>query len=419
MEKRSHRGRSYGKTALTAPNGAQNAVGKSRQPRHQAEKSLLLPRTSPFVWLLFATALLVRIVFLMLPAFSTDPLRFLSDGINLLEGRNPYTAPPVLEVPYGHLRSFYPPLMELFFAFAAALSQNPAIFRWLGGAAELVFLSWFFYRKRAKPIPRILVLFLLFNPLSLHEIWREGHLDHIGGFLLYFAILTARPRLGRGYRQCRAYFFTLLAIAWKFVGVFTLLFRLRRGGSSPLQRVWVRLSDRFSVVTLLFFALQFVPAYFFTPFAERGLTVYLRYWHHGNGIVHWLHGLGFAEAHGVYLVQRAIFLLLFIISLLYIVKRLSHTNAIVVAVGSLLVLFPVQHPWYYFLLFPFILLYRRWRGALIALCFLAPLSYLGYLDQAASLGFWVLLALWLGVLMVHFAGAQRRIEPKLPGLHTK
>lgn len=377
----SHYGRrSYGKT----------------QPDPSITTAILQPRTPGSLPVLLAIALIMRLVFLALPAFSTDPLRFLSDGINLLEGRNPYTAPPALEIPYGHLRSFYPPLMELFFAGAAALMRDAFIFRLLGGVGELLFLAWFLYRKRAKPLPRAVMLFLLFNPLSLHEIWREGHLDHIGAFLLYCAILNVRPKLGGQSHRRQAYLFTLLSVAWKFVGVLALAFRLcRAGGNSPLKRVWLRLSDPFALLVLLFFVLQFLPALFFTAFAERGLTVYLYYWHHGNGIVQLLRAMGFADAHGVYLVQRGIVLLLVIIAMLYLLRRISYTDALVLAVGTLLVLFPVQHPWYYFLLFPFIMLYRRWRFALVALCLLAPLSYFGYTENWASLGFWVMLVVWM------------------------
>ncbi|HMY11077.1 MAG TPA: hypothetical protein PKC74_05615, partial [Turneriella sp.] len=126
-------------------------------------------RFSPLLVTLFITALLVRIALLFVPGFSTDPQRFLSDGINLLEGRNPYTAAPALPIAYGHLRSFYTPLMEGFFAFGAWLMHDPFVFRLLGGAAELLFLGWFFVRRRSRPLPLLVTLFLLFNPVSLHE----------------------------------------------------------------------------------------------------------------------------------------------------------------------------------------------------------------------------------------------------------
>ncbi|GAB4434373.1 MAG: hypothetical protein OHK0011_17500 [Turneriella sp.] len=365
-------------------------------------------RLNPVVMFsLVAAALLIRLSFLFLPAFSTDTQRFLSDGINLLEGRNPYTAAPALPIAYGHLRSFYTPLMEGFFAFAVWLMRDPFIFRLLGGAAELMFLAWFFARKRKRPVPLFLTLFLLFNPVSLHEIWREGHLDHIGVFFLYFAIANVRAAFGHRRSRMRAVLFTLLSIAWKFVGVLAVLFVLHKRESSHLLQVLKRAANLYTIFAVSFFALQLLPAYVYTSFAERGLTVYTTYWHHGNGIVHLLIRHGFADAHAVMLVQRLILLALLAMGSLYLSRRLSYANALCLGIGTLLVLFPVQHPWYYFLLFPFILLYRRWRLPLALLCLLAPFSYLGYTKQFASAGFWLALLVWFASALWRFLQVER------------
>jgi hypothetical protein len=285
--------------------------------------------------------------------------------------------------------------MEAFFALGAWLMRDPIIFRLLGGLGELLFLGWFFYRKRSRPLPFLLTIFLLFNPVSLHEIWREGHLDHIGVFFLYLAIVNVRAALAYRRSRMRAVGFTLLSIAWKFVGVFAVLFLLRKRESSHLKQIFSRIANGFTLFAVGFFLLQFLPAYVFTSFAERGLTVYTTYWHHGNGIVYLLQLFGFADAHGVYIVQRLLALALLLVGGLYFAKRLSYTNALCLGVGTLLVLFPVQHPWYYFLLFPFIMLYRRWRRPFMLLCCLAPLSYLGYTENLKSLGFWIVLSFWL------------------------
>ena len=353
-------------------------------------------RYSVVVRSLIIAALLLRVSLLFVPPFSTDPQRFLSDGINLLEGRNPYTAAAALPIAYAHLRSFYTPLMETFFALGAWLMRDPFIFRLLGGAAELLFLGWFFRRKRNRPLPLLLTIFLLFNPVSLHEIWREGHLDHIGVFFLYLAIVNVRAALAYRRSRMRAVGFTLLSIAWKLVGVFALLFVLRKRGRSHVQQLFSRVANGFTLLAIAVFVLQLLPAYVFTSVAERGLTVYTTYWNHGNGIVYLLQRFGFADAHGVYIVQRLLALVSLVICGLYLAKRLSYTNALCLGVGTLLVLFPVQHPWYYFLLFPFILLYPRWRFSLALLCLLSPLSYLGYTQSFAPVGFWIVLSAWLG-----------------------
>lgn len=331
-----------------------------------------------FSAIIFSIAIILRLAVLVFPASSTDTQRFLADGLNVVAGKNPYTAPAPIEIQYAHLRSFYPPLQELFFGAAVLLWPNPKIFRILAGAAELLFLIWFFRRKRARQLPLPLALFLLFNPLSIHEIWREGHLDHIGAVFLYWAIVA------RGWKK---YAFTFTSIAWKFIGIFAVAFRRR----------WL-----FVIASIGFFAAQFVPAVLFTPFAENGLTVYKTYWHHGNGLVHMLVSRGFGVPHAIYLNQWLIFIVCVAIALLHFLRRLGLMDAISLGLGSLLVLFPVQHPWYYFLLFPLVLLSPNWRNLLMLICCLAPLSYLGYVENYKSAGFFVVLVVWLLGIIIHF-----------------
>jgi len=342
-----------------------------------------------------ALAILARLTFLVLPPFSTDTGRFLADGQTLLQGRNPYNSPPPVAIEYAHLRSFYPPLQEVFFAGVAFVHPSAFALKLCGGLAELGFVLWFLYRKRRRSLSRWLVAFLLFNPLSLNEVWREGHLDHIAAFFLYFAVVAIRPRIAARKAALRAYGFAALSIAWKFVGVLACLWQYRIRTATPLQRITRVLLSPFTFFSLGFFALQLAPAFVITPFAERGLTVYTNYWHHGNGIVHALAALGFSAPHAVWLIQRGIFTLALVLVALYAMRILTFSNAYHLALGSLLVFFPVQHPWYYFLLFPAILLSSAWRPVFMVLCTLAPLSYLGYVDGVKSLGFVIVTAAWL------------------------
>lgn len=342
-----------------------------------------------------ALALVARLGFLLLPPFSTDTGRFLADGQTLLAGLNPYNSPPPVAIEYAHLRSFYPPLQELSFAVLAYIHPRPITVKLFAGFAELAFVLWFFRRKRHKPASPWLITFLLFNPLSLHEVWREGHLDHIAAYLLYFAIAALRPALAAQARTTRSYLYAALSTAWKFAGVLAFMWQYRRRADSPLQRIVQVVKSPLALFSCAFFALQLAPAFVFTPFAERGLTVYANYWHHGNAFVHAFEYFGFSAAHGVWLVQRGILVLLAVVGLFYILRRVTFSGAYHFALGSLVVFFPVQHPWYFFLLFPGILLSRRWRPLLMLICMLAPLSYLGYTKDFKSYGFVVTVTVWL------------------------
>ncbi len=333
----------------------------------------------------------------VLPSFSTDTRRFLADGLNVAAGKNPYTAPAPIPIEYAHLRSFYPPLQEAVFGALAAVWPSPLVFRLLGGLFEFAFVLWYLYRKRRRNIPRPLFLFLLFNPLSLHEVWREGHLDHIAAIFLYLAILNTRAG-----NTLRAYAFTFLSAGWKFLGILAVAFRLKRAVASPLQGLLRKVLSPFTWLTILFFGAQLIPALMATPFAAQGLTVYRQYWHHGNGIIEIFIAYGFAAGHGIYIVQWVIGLLFAVFLLLYLMRKIRLYDAVWLAVGSLLVLFPVQHAWYYFLLLPAILTSKRWRSLMMLICCLTPLTYLGYLQSYKAAGFWVILAAWCAGCIIHF-----------------
>jgi len=340
---------------------------------------------------------------IFIPPFSTDTQRFLADGLAVSKGENPYRAQPQSPVAYPHLRSFYPPLQQLTFGALVAVWPSRDIFRVFGGLCELAFLSWFFYRRRRRGVALPVTLFLLFNPLSLHEVWREGHLDHIAVYFLYFAILNVHSAFAFRRSKIRGYLFTLLGIAWKFYGILAPLFHLRRGKSPVLSRIISPLT----VTASAFFVLQFLPVFLFTPFAERGFTVYVNYWHHGNAIVDLFQHLGFAAPHAIYLVQRLIAVLILVIALCYAAGRLAFYDAFCIGLGSLLVLFPVQHPWYYFLLFPVVLLLPRWRWPAMLLVMLTPLTYLGYTESYKSWGFTAILAAWVVILIFHFTRGKK------------
>lgn len=362
----------------------------------------------------FLFALSLRFALLALPSFSTDTQRFLADGLNVAQGKNPYTAPPPIEIEYKHLRSFYPPLQQAFFGAAAKIYASPWIFRLLGGLAELAFLCWFIWRKRpwvhdvsdrrraTGASARWVILFLLFNPVSIHEIWREGHLDHIGAFLFYFAIVNSRAAFGRRQNRVRRYLFAFASIGWKFTGILAPAFFLRYSVASGWRSLTRRAFSVFAIACGLLFALQLLPAVTMTPFAERGFLVYAQYWHHGNGIVHLFEHFGFLAAHGVWLVQQGILLVIILGAVLYVLRRLQFYEMLYFSMGTLVVLFPVQHPWYYFLLFPIILLSRQWRLLTALVCLGAPLSYLGYIAPFKSVGFIAVCLVWFGGCIFHF-----------------
>lgn len=335
---------------------------------------------------------------LALPSFSTDTQRFLADGINIVHAKNPYTARPPVEIKYAHLRSFYPPLQQLAFGGVALVAPSAFAFRVFAGMAELLFVLWFLVRKKIhlsqSRKTRYVALFLLLNPVSVHEIWREGHLDHIAAFLLCLAIWNTRASLSRVQSRVRRYAFSFLAIGWKFTGIFAAAYFLPRRTRVGAQSLWQRGKSVFAIACGFFFVLQILPAMLMTPFAEQGLMVYAQYWHHGNAIVQLFSAFGFADAHGIFIVQRGILVATVVYLMLYAFGRLRFYDALYLSIGTLVVFFPVQHPWYYFLLFPGVFFSHRWGVLYALLCLLSPLSYLGYLPAVAWSGFLVTAGVW-------------------------
>ena len=135
-------------------------------------RPLSAPKLKISNYFLLLSGILLRIVSWGSPPFSTDPYRYLSDGLNILEGQNPYESAVALgTVAYPGYRTIYPLLSQLFFTLGAFLSSDRAIFQVIFGLVEIIFLVWFYFttyhdrlaKNKVSPDKAFLFLFLVFQ----------------------------------------------------------------------------------------------------------------------------------------------------------------------------------------------------------------------------------------------------------------
>lgn len=146
------------------------------------------------------------------PDLSTDIYRYAWEGRILLDGHNPFSAPPDspalaalrdADYPYiseQRMPTIYPPLAQGAFMLAAAVHPGPLALKVLFSLFNLATL-WLLVRmlrRRGMPASR-LVLFA-WNPLVIIETGHSGHVDAMAAFFLVLGIelWEARRRLWAG-----------------------------------------------------------------------------------------------------------------------------------------------------------------------------------------------------------------------------
>lgn len=342
--------------------------------------------------------LITRLAFLILtPAFSEDVFRHIYEGrLAWAMGPGaPFSFPPAdapdlgvtpalldeawLRINHPEILTIYPPLAQLMFAAAGALSQLTGLgaliaIKSLIVAADLG--TWHAVaralKKRGRPVAESLWYGLC--PLVLWEGAREGHADALSALGLAigtWGFLAARPR--RGYIG-----FALAALA-KLNGLVVLPAALR----STLR------GSGFALVLLLGLAVPFVLS---GSAAGIGLTEYATRWRAGDGVFSLL--LSLAEAIlggdwariGVWTLTRqalarVLTATVFGVFVLVLLARRPETTEVpgraALMLVVLLLLAPTLHPWYGIWLVPFAAVGAGPRNALLTLIALAPLLHYG------------------------------------------
>lgn len=317
----------------------------------------------------FILGLFLRFFSLWQIPYSQDYLRFISDGLLLVEGKNPYWEKPTLDVEYPEMKSMYFITLWPYFLFLALFSK---IFPYFIAAKILpaffeITLSVFLAKKQ-KPV----AWFYLTNPLSIFETWHEAHFEIIPVGLLILAFYFLKQK-----KQKIFLFLSCLSGSLKLYGFF--LFPIFFVSRKKFLQIFV---FNFAwLIFYLFLCLSLVPTLFFhatLPGQNSGLVNYFHYWHHGQIFMSLFFFLQIKQKIAV-LCLYGLFLFGYLWALFYwlFIKK-DVQKFLFYFFVSFILFFPVQHPWYYMLLFVYIAFFQKHRDFFILQTILVGLNYLTY-----------------------------------------
>ncbi len=343
------------------------------------------PQALPLRWFV-AIGFVLRVVALVQNPYTTDLYRFLSDGLHLLAGHNPYLSPPaVAQTDFYEIRSMYGMALWPYFVLGALLSkwfsQQPLLaFKLLAGILELALLLY--YTKRGSRL--WLVAMLWTSPLLIFENWHEGHLEMVAliPLLLSFEIFKRRGA------STGALWLATLSAAVKLQGLLLLLwyrFFPRRNGEFPIQKLL-----RFDAVWLAFFValnLALTPTLFFhatLPGSSSGLTMYWVSWQHSQPWLVLGDMVGLSQGITIRLLQLLLLggCTALVFARLY--RQIDAPALLAGWLGCFVFFFPVQHPWYYQLLLLYVMNFRRYQLLFFLLMTLVGWNYLSYTPALAG-----------------------------------
>ena len=150
--------------------------------------------------LIILVAAIVRLMFLFRPAeLSDDIYRYLWDGMQLIDGHNPYTLAPSSvhsqsaflaelrqHVNHPDLVTIYPPAAQLIFMAGVALHKSVFGIKALLIVLDLATCLVIIGLLRSMRLPAWRSVFYAWNPLTVIETAASGHIDAAG--LLFFVI---------------------------------------------------------------------------------------------------------------------------------------------------------------------------------------------------------------------------------------
>jgi hypothetical protein len=315
------------------------------------------------------------------PTLSDDIYRYLWDGRMQIHGVNPYRFSPnapelssLHDVSYERLNNpelptIYPPLAQIVFAFAAALSEKVIGMKTVFVLADLAVLTILLRLLVAVGANPMRSLIYAWSPLASVEIAGNGHSDVLAILCLlaaHRAIIHKKGTLSICFLACSAAAKLLpLALAPPFL-------------RAVRPRVWLALP-----AMLLAFSLPYWGA---GERAFQGLAAYTFRWRSNDSLFHLLFllsgSLDYAKAAAAALFGGGVAWLT--------VRRIEPLRAVYLALGGFLLLSPTVHPWYVLWIVPYLCFFPSpaWLllSATVALAYHAPaLSAPGATWQEAPL----------------------------------
>ncbi len=358
------------------------------------------------VLLLFAVGAAMRVAMAAsIPALEDDFYRYLWDGAVTVHGLDPYAYSPaealedaaphelaalaraapagiVERINHPHLRTVYPPLVQLVFAAAHPLSPwSIAPLRALYLVFDLLTLGVLWITLRRLSLPPWLLAVYWWNPLLVKEVYNSLHFDVVA---LPFALGALCLASGGAPLRTAA---SLAAGAG--VKLWPLLL-----APVAAARLWAAKGRRAAAVVFALgvavgVAVLALPLWLAgVPAGETGFARYVASWENNDlffkGLVRaagWALPLAGIPAWRSQPAARLFVATLVAAAALYAALRARRSaqqasSGALLVVAALFLLGPTAFPWYYVWMIPFLALAPRW--SLLSLTPLLALYYLGY-----------------------------------------
>ncbi len=312
-------------------------------------------------------------------SLSDDIYRFFYEGKGLVNGVNPYLT-PIEEFPdnlkdqyyekvnNANVPSPYPPLTIFLFAILYLVFPNPFIFRICFSFCFLV--SMLVSYKLISPQAKWKLIIYAWNPILHIETANGSHFDAIVILMIAISLWYMNSE-----RFSRAGFFLVLGFLLKYYPIFLVFAFWKQLGKRGLAIIFA------GVISYSLFV-------FLNPSLIQGLLIYSDDWYF-NASVFWI----LYEIINNFLLSKILVVIVFtsILSIIVIRPQIecntTYRYAIII-IGSFLLLQPVFHPWYFFWLFPFLILDDRMNLSWIILSGTLILSYHVY-GLYDTVGIWV------------------------------
>lgn len=341
----------------------------------------------PVLRVVLGFAILFRLTCLFAgPALSNDLYRYLWDGRQTLAGVNPYAAAPggyasrhpdtaaaqdplLARMDHADVPTIYPPAAQALFAAGAAFGHGVYGIKTLIVLADLLLIGVLLALLRRRASPDLRVLIYAWNPLAVTEVAWSGHLEPAGVLCVLLAGAAIIQK-----REARAALSLALGGLVKLVPLILFV---------PLLR---SLRARFVGLALLLFLLAWWPYRAAGPGLVAGMREYAGRWLANEslfGVVHatigWIDPapglkacIAFARRHlphsgaldhlygWVYPIDLAkgVCALAAIVFAAWLVRRrVDPLRGLYLMTGSVLLLSPTAHPWYFLWILPWLCLF--------------------------------------------------------------
>jgi uncharacterized membrane protein len=297
------------------------------------------------------------------PSLSDDIYRYIWEGKLVTAGINPFAHAPsdpslasfhdhaiFPHINHKEYSAIYPPLNQFIFALSTIISPTATALNMTFILFDLLTMALLFLILRERQLDACRIMIYAWNPLVIMEFAGSGHLDSAGIFFLMLALYFFTRK-----RSCSSALALALSFLIKFIPLIFLPFMLVRR----------------KVITLAVFV--FTAILLYLPFLDAGrnlfesLSAYSEHWVFNASFYEALLWIGISPLQARKISLILLILIVIVIFFRYTKKKSKEQEAsiyyvVFIALGALLLLTPVLHPWYLCWMVPLLVIFpnRAW-----------------------------------------------------------